>query len=165
MLSQIGRKPLSDKSIEREVYALSAGIGLGLVNLASDGKAHGLADLELDGDEALGANILKHALSAPLFQIASNAGKDGSVIVSEVSKNKDNYGYNAKDDKFEDLVLAGIVDPTKVARSALQNAASAAGMFLTTEAVITDIPKPEGEAPAMGGGMPGMGMGGGMPMM
>ena len=160
-------KEIKDR-IEDALAATKAAVEEGIVvggGVAYLRSIEVIADLELDGDEALGANILKHALSAPLFQIASNAGKDGSVIVSEVSKNKDNYGYNAKDDKFEDLVLAGIVDPTKVARSALQNAASAAGMFLTTEAVITDIPKPEGEAPAMGGGMPGMGMGGGMPMM
>ena len=160
-------KEIKDR-IEDALAATKAAVEEGIVvggGVAYLRSIEVIADLELDGDEALGANILKHPLSAPLFQIASNAGKDGSVIVSEVSKNKDNYGYNAKDDKFEDLVLAGIVDPTKVARSALQNAASAAGMFLTTEAVITDIPKPEGEAPAMGGGMPGMGMGGGMPMM
>ena len=122
-------------------------------------------NLELEDEERLGANILKKALVAPLEQIAANAGKDGSVVVAEVLKTKGNNGYNAKDDRFEDLVDAGIIDPTKVARSALQNAASAAGMFLTTEAVITDIPKKEDDAPAMGGGMPGMGMGGGMPMM
>ncbi|MBT6691585.1 chaperonin GroEL [Candidatus Parcubacteria bacterium] len=121
--------------------------------------------LELDDEERLGANILKKSLVTPLEQIAANAGKDGSVVAAEVLKSEGNSGYNAKDDRFEDLVEAGIIDPTKVTRSALQNAASAAGMFLTTEAVITDIPKPEGEAPPMGGGMPGMGMGGGMPMM
>jgi chaperonin GroEL len=124
-----------------------------------------IVDLDLQYDEELGARILTTALATPLYQIAANAGKDGSVIVAEVLKSKGNYGYNAKDDKFEDLVEAGIIDPTKVTRYALQNAASAAGMFLTTEAVVTDIPKPEGEAPPMGGGMPGMGMGGGMPMM
>jgi len=85
-------------------------------------------------------------------------------VVEEIIKNENNFGYNAQDDKYEDLVKAGIIDPTKVTRSALQNAASAAGMFLTTEAVVTDIKK-EGDnvLPSMGGGMPGMG--GGMPMM
>ncbi len=121
-------------------------------------------DLKLEGEEKLGAEILKKALVAPLEQIASNAGKDGAVVAAEVLKNKGNFGYNALADKYEDLVEAGIIDPTKVTRSALQNAASAAGMFLTTEAVITDIPKPEGDSP-MGGGMPGMGMPGGMGMM
>lgn len=121
-------------------------------------------DLKLEGEERLGAEILKKALTAPLEQIAKNSGKDGSVVVADVLKNKGNFGYNAREDKFEDLVEAGIIDPTKVTRSALQNAASAAGMFLTTEAVVTDIPKKDDDAPAHGG-MPGMGMGGGMPMM
>jgi len=120
--------------------------------------------LELSGEEKLGAEILKKALKAPLEQIALNAGKEGSVIVAEVLNQQGNFGYNAQDDKFEDLVEAGVVDPTKVARSALQNATSAAGMFLTTEAVITDLPKKGDDN--LGGGMPGMGgMGGGMPMM
>ncbi|PLX25646.1 chaperonin GroEL [Candidatus Parcubacteria bacterium] len=122
-------------------------------------------DLKLEGEEKLGAEILKKSLTAPLEQIANNAGKDGSVVVAEVLKNKGNFGYNAREDKFEDLVEAGIIDPTKVTRSALQNAASAAGMFLTTEAVVTDIPKKDDDGPAAPGGMPGMGMGGGMPMM
>lgn len=122
-----------------------------------------IEEMDLSDEERLGANILRKALMSPLAQIAQNAGKDGSVIVAEVVNGKDNFGYNAKDDKFEDLVSAGIVDPTKVTRSALQNAASAAGMFLTTEAVITDIPKSEDEHSH--GMNPGMGMGGGMPMM
>ncbi len=118
-------------------------------------------DLNLVEEEKLGAEILKKALLAPLAQIAANAGKDGGVIVAEVLRQKDNFGYNAKDDKMEDLVKAGIVDPTKVTRSALQNAASAAGMFLTTEAVITDIPKADKDD-GHGHGMPGMGGMGGM---
>jgi chaperonin GroEL len=117
--------------------------------------------LKLEGDEKLGAEILKRALLSPLQQIATNAGKDGSVIVAEVLKQEGNYGYNAQDDRFEDLVKAGIVDPTKVARCALQNAASAAGMFLTTEAIITDLPRKDDDH--HGSGMPSMG--GGMPMM
>jgi len=151
-------KEIKDR-IEDALAATKAAVEEGIV--AGGGVAYlrsieAIEKLELEGDEELGANILKHALSTPLYQIASNAGKDGSIIVSTVLQNKDNFGYNAKDDKFEDLVLAGIVDPTKVTRSALQNASSAAGMFLTTEVVITDIPKSEGEMPAMGGGMPMM---------
>ncbi len=117
-------------------------------------------------DEIIGISILKRALEEPTRQIAINAGKEGSVIVETVKKAKDNEGYNAADDKFEDLVAAGIVDPTKVTRSALENAASAAAMLLTTEAVVTDLPEKEGAgggAPAMPAGMPGMG--GGMPGM
>jgi len=123
-----------------------------------------LNNLELENEELLGVEILKEALVTPLKQIAENAGKNGSVVIEEVNRLENNHGYNAKDDKYEDLVKAGIIDPTKVTRSALQNAASAAGMFLTTEAVITDIKKEgDGPLPPMGGGMPGMG--GGMPMM
>jgi chaperonin GroEL len=121
-----------------------------------------IENLKLEGEEKLGAEILKRALTSPLEQIAENAGQDGKVVVAEVMKHKDNYGYNAKDDKYEDLVTAGIIDPTKVTRSALQNAASAAGMFLTTEVVVTDMPSKDdhghgGGMPNMGG-MPGMGM-------
>ena len=134
-------------------------VGGGVAYLRSLGA---IENLEVDGDEELGANILKKALMSPLQQIAANAGKDGSVIVADIMKHEGSYGYNAQTDTFEDLVKAGIIDPTKVTRSALQNAASAAGMFLTTEAVVTDIPKPEKETP-MPTGMPGMG--GGMPMM
>ena len=119
-------------------------------------------DLELEGEELLGSEILKDALLTPLKQIAENAGKNGSVVVEEIIKNENNFGYNAQDDKYEDLVKAGIIDPTKVTRSALQNASSAAGMFLTTEAVVTDMKKEDSSSP-MPGGMPGMG--GGMPMM
>ena len=94
-------------------------------------------------------------------QIVENAGLEGSVIVSKVKDAKDDYGFNAKTEKFEHMLEAGIIDPTKVTRVALENAASVAGMLLTTEATITEIPK---EEPAGGGGMPG-GMGGGMPGM
>ena len=124
-----------------------------------------LDKVEVVGDEEIGISILKRALEEPIRQIAINAGKEGSVVADAVKKADGNEGYNAADDKMEDLVAAGIVDPTKVTRSALQNAASAASMLLTTEAVVTDLPAKEGEgggAPAMPGGMPGMG---GMPMM
>jgi chaperonin GroEL len=100
-------------------------------------------------DEKTGINILKKSLEEPLWQIAKNAGKEGSVIVSEVKKRKQNEGYNAEFDRYEDLVKNGIVDPTKVTRSALQNAASIAAMFLTTEAVVTDIPEKKPEMPPM----------------
>lgn len=136
-------------------------VGGGVAYLRS---LHAIDELKLSGEEKLGADILKKALMTPAEQIANNAGTDGKVVVAEIMKLKDNHGYNAKDDKFEDLVQAGIVDPTKVSRSALQNAASAAGMFLTTEAVITDLPSKDDHG--HGGAMPGMGgMGGGMGMM
>ncbi|MFW0837480.1 MAG: chaperonin GroEL [Candidatus Komeilibacteria bacterium] len=123
-----------------------------------------LDKLEAIGEEKIGVDILARALDAPIKQIANNAGKDGSVIAEAVKQRSGDEGYNAADDKFEDLVKAGIVDPTKVTRSALQNAASIASIFLTTEAVVTDLPKKEKDEPmaGAGGGMPGMG---GMPMM
>ena len=94
------------------------------------------------GDEATGIKIVKAALEAPVRQIAENAGLEGSVIVNQLKQEKPGVGYNAADDKFEDMVAAGIVDPTKVTRSALQNAASVSALLLTTEAVVADKPQP-----------------------
>ena len=124
-----------------------------------------LEKIEVAEDEQVGVKILKRALEEPLRQISENTGQEGSVVIAEILKKDGNYGYNAKENKYEDLAEAGIIDPTKVTRSALQNAVSAASMLLTTQTVITDIPTDEPEAPAMpgGGGMPGGGMG--MPMM
>lgn len=117
-------------------------------------------------DEEAGAEIVFAALQEPLKQIASNAGVEGSVVVEEVKKKKGSNGYNAATDTYEDLEKKGIIDPVKVTRSALQNAASIAGMLLTTEAVITDIPSKDddddGDGGGPGGGMPGMGGMGGM---
>lgn len=96
-----------------------------------------------DEEEEIGVNMLRRALEEPARQIAKNAGKEGSVIVEEIKKLEGNFGYNAAIDKYEDLVLAGVIDPAKVTRSALQNAASIATMILTTEAVVSDIPKTE----------------------
>ncbi len=120
-----------------------------------------LDQIEVEGDQKVGVNILKRALEEPVRQIASNAGKDGSVIAEELRKMDGNMGYNAASEKFEDLVAAGIIDPTKVTRSALQNAASIAAMLLTTECVVTDDPEEKTEH-NHGGGMPGMGGMGGM---
>ena len=118
-----------------------------------------LEDVPAEGEEKIGLNILKRALEAPIRQIAENAGKDGSVVVEAVKNNQGNFGYNALTDKYEDLVKAGIIDPTKVTRYALQNAASAAAMFLTTEAIITDLPEKKEHAHGMNPGMSGMDMG------
>ncbi|WP_406200319.1 chaperonin GroEL [Kitasatospora sp. NBC_01560] len=109
--------------------------------------------LELEGDEATGANIVKVALEAPIKQIATNAGLEGGVVVEKVRNLPAGHGLNAATNEYVDLVAAGIIDPAKVTRSALQNAASIAALFLTTEAVIAD--KPEKAAAAAGGGMPG----------
>ena len=111
--------------------------------------------LELEGDEATGANIVKVAVEAPLKQIAINAGLEGGVVVEKVRHLEPGWGLNAATGEYVDLLKAGIIDPAKVTRSALQNAASIAALFLTTEAVIADKPEPKGSAPAMpdGGGM------------
>jgi chaperonin GroEL len=121
-----------------------------------------LEGLKLDVEEAVGANIVKRAIQSPLRQIATNAGKEGAVIVNTVAEGKDAFGYNARTDKFEDLLKAGILDPAKVVRCALQNAASVASLMLTTEAMIADKPEEKGSG---GGGMPGGMPGGGMPGM
>lgn len=114
----------------------------------------------ITADEKTGIKILQNSLTEPLKQIASNAGKEGSVVVEQVKKMKGNGGYNAGTDEYEDLVAQGIVDPTKVTRSALQNAASAAVMLLTTEAAVTDKPEEKGDASTgMPAGMPPGGMG------
>ncbi|OIV37066.1 chaperonin GroL [Mangrovactinospora gilvigrisea] len=130
-----------------------AGGGVALLQASKDA----FAKLELEGDEATGAGIVRLAVSAPLKQIAINAGLEGGVVAEKVSNLPAGHGLNAATGEYEDLVAAGVIDPTKVTRSALQNAASIAGLFLTTEAVIADKPEKEAAAPA-GGGMPGGGM-------
>ncbi|OIO48110.1 MAG: chaperonin GroEL [Candidatus Portnoybacteria bacterium CG10_big_fil_rev_8_21_14_0_10_40_22] len=119
-----------------------------------------LDKVSAEGDEKIGINILRRVLEEPVRKIAENAGQDGGVVIERIrAKVGVAYGYNAKTNQYEDMVKAGIVDPTKVTRSALQNAVSAAGMLLTTEAVITDAPKKDSSCPMpQGGGMPG-GMG------
>ncbi len=118
-----------------------------------------LEGLRAEGEEAIGVRIVRRAVEEPIKTIASNAGKDGSVIVEEVKKLSGTMGYNAEEDRYEDMVKAGIIDPTKVTRSALQNATSVAALLLTTECVITE--KPKKEEPA-GDGHGHGGMGGGM---
>ncbi len=118
--------------------------------------------LKLQGDEQIGLDIVKRAIEEPLRALAKNAGVEGSIVVQEVKKRKGNEGYNVTTLEYEDLVKAGVVDPKKVTRTALQNAASIAGLLLTTECLVTEIPEKE-KAPAGGGHGGGMGgMGGGM---
>ena len=120
--------------------------------------ADAVRKLNLDKEEKVGAEIIANCLSEPARIIASNAGKEGAVIVERLKKEKANIGYNAATDKFMDMINAGIVDPTKVARSSLQNAASIAALLLTTEVTITDIPEENtGSGMPPGGGMGGMG--------
>jgi chaperonin GroEL len=162
------RKMLMEDARAATKAALAEGIvpGGGVALLRSD-KA--LDKLELSGDEALGVKIIKNVLDAPMRAIAENAGQDGAVVVKNVRKDKDkigkSYGYDAERDQYCDLIEAGIVDPAKVVRTALQNAASVAGLLLTTSCLVTDIPKEDDEKGHGGhghggGGMGGMGMGG-----
>ena len=118
-----------------------------------------LGSLKLkDADEQTGVEILKKALLEPIRVIADNSGFEGAVILEKVTTSKEeNYGFDAQSDKYGNMITMGIVDPAKVTRAAVENAASVAGMILTTEALITDIPEPDAPMP---GGMPGGGMGG-----
>ncbi|KRN94438.1 chaperonin GroEL [Pediococcus stilesii] len=127
-----------------------SGGGTALVNVIS-----ALDDVEADGDELTGVNIVRRALEEPVRQIAENAGEEGSVIVTKLKSQKPGIGYNAANDEWVDMIDAGIVDPTKVTRSALQNAASVSALLLTTEAVVADLPE-ENPAPAAPAA-PGMG--------
>ena len=108
-------------------------------------------------DETTGIEIVKRAIEEPLRQIVANAGKEGAVIVQRVKEGTGDFGYNARADRFENLCAAGVIDPAKVTRVALENAASIAGMFLTTECVIADKKEETPAAPAMNPGMGGMG--------
>jgi chaperonin GroEL len=145
--------------IEDAVSATKAATEEGIVpggGVAFLRTASALEAVSAEGDEMVGISILKRAIEEPIRIIAANAGKDGAVVAEEVRKKSGAAGYNAATDTYEDLLKAGIVDPTKVTRSALQNAASAAAMFLTTEAAVTDIPKkeePMHDHGGMGGGM------------
>ena len=121
-----------------------------------------LASLKLEGDEATGVEIVSRAIESPLRQLVKNAGGEGALVVERVKKEKDNIGYDVASSEYVDLVKSGILDPTKVTRSAIQNACSVAGLMLTTECLVTDIPEPEKPAPAGDPGMGGMGGMGGM---
>ncbi len=146
--------------VEDALHATRAAVEEGIVpggGVALIRAQKALDSLKLEGDEAIGAGIVRRAVEAPLRQLADNAGQEGALIVQEVKKGKGNEGYNVATGAYEDLVKAGVVDPTKVTRSALQNASSISGLLLTTEALVTEIPEKE-KAPAMpGGGMGGMG--------
>lgn len=151
--------------IEDALAATKAAVEEGIVpggGVALLRSLKALDTLSLEGEEAVGLNILRRALEEPVRRIAMNAGKDGSVIAEQVKDGEKGFGYNAATDTFEDLIEAGVIDPTKVVRSALENASSVAAMLLTTECVVTDLPKKDDGAaipPMPGGmGMPGMGM-------
>ncbi|HEY5621332.1 MAG TPA: TCP-1/cpn60 chaperonin family protein, partial [Pontiella sp.] len=116
-----------------------------------------LDKVDVEGDEKVGVDIVRKAIEAPLRQLVANAGEEGAIVVQEVKKGKQSYGYNVATGEYVDMIAAGIIDPAKVTRSALQNAASISGLLLTTECMVAD--QPEKDAPAMPdmGGMGGMG--------
>jgi len=163
--TEVEMKAKKDK-IEDALNATKAAVEEGIVpggGVALVRALSALDNLKVNDEEAIGVKILKRALEEPLRQIAQNAGKDGAVVAAEVKKGSAGFGYNAATDEYVDLIKAGIIDPTKVVRSALQNAVSAASMLLTTEAVVTDLPEKKncscggsGQS-GMPGGMPGMG--------
>ncbi|WP_301964628.1 TCP-1/cpn60 chaperonin family protein, partial [uncultured Desulfovibrio sp.] len=121
-----------------------------------------LDDIEATEEEMAGVNIVRRAVEEPLRQIAANAGFEGSVVVEKVRDGKDGFGFNAATGEYEDLIKAGVIDPKKVTRTALLNAASVASLLLTTECAISEKPEPKKDAPAMPDGMGGMGGMGGM---
>ncbi|MGF1636098.1 MAG: chaperonin GroEL [Cyclobacteriaceae bacterium] len=157
--TEVEMKEKKDR-VDDALHATRAAVQEGIV--AGGGIALIRALSALDGvkveneDQATGVNIIRQALESPLRTIVENAGGEGSVIVQKVKEGKDDYGYNAREDKFENMIAAGIIDPTKVTRLALENAASIAALLLTTECVVSEIPKEEAPMPPMGGG----GMGG-----
>ncbi|MBN1795336.1 MAG: chaperonin GroEL [Sedimentisphaerales bacterium] len=151
--------------IEDALHATRAAIEEGIVpggGVALIRCAGAIDKLKLSGDEKTGAEIVKKALTMPCYWIAENAGATGNLVVNKVAEGKDGFGYNAATDTYEDLYEAGVIDPAKVTRIALQNAVSIAGLLLTTDCLVTEKPKDKDDMPAMppGGGMGGMGMGG-----
>jgi chaperonin GroEL len=150
--------------VEDAMHATRAAVEEGIVpggGVALARCVNALDKLKSDGDEQIGINVVKRALQEPLRQIAENAGEEGAIVLGKINDSKDNnFGYNALTGEYEDLVKAGVLDPTKVVRTALQNAGSIASLMLTTEALISELPEKK-EAPAMpgghGGGMGDMG--------
>src|SRR5689334_2765765 len=148
--------------VEDAMHATKAAVEEGIVPgggvaLVRGGKA--LEKLKLEGDQKVGLEIIRRAIEEPMRWIATNAGQEGSIVVSKVKEQKSqDEGFNAATDTYEDLVKAGVIDPAKVVRNALQNASSIASLLLTTEALVSEIPEEKKEAPAMphGGGMGGM---------
>ena len=147
--------------VEDAMHATRAAVEEGIVpggGVAFIRAIPALEKLKLEGDEQIGVNIVKRALEEPLRMISSNAGHEGAVVIGKVKESKDaNYGFNAATEEYGDMISAGILDPAKVSRTALQNASSIAALMLTTEALVSEIPEDD-KAPM---GPPG---GGGPPM-
>ncbi|NLL14101.1 MAG: chaperonin GroEL [Fibrobacter sp.] len=147
--------------VEDALHATRAAVEEGVVpggGVALIRASSALDSLNVEGDEKIGVDIIRRACEEPLRLIASNAGKEASVIANEVKKNKGAYGYNAYSDSFEDLLASGVIDPTKVTRTALENASSIASLILTTECIVSEKPESKEKAAGAGAGMPG-GMG------
>ncbi len=147
--------------VEDAMHATKAAVEEGIVpggGVALLRASKALDSLKLEGDQKVGAAIIKRAIEEPMRWIASNAGEEGSIVVAKVRDMKADEGYNAATDAYEDLVKAGVIDPAKVVRNALQNASSIASLLLTTEALVCELPEEKKDAPAMpgGGGMGGM---------
>ena len=160
--------------VEDAMHATRAAIQEGIVPGGGVALIRSLKALDnlksMNADQEVGIKIVRQALTAPCRQIAVNAGVDGSIVVGKImDEDTYAYGYNAQNETYGDMIKAGIIDPTKVVRTALQDAASIAGLLITTEAMIADKPESKAansDAGGMGGGMSGMGgMGGGMPGM
>ncbi|MGB5501068.1 MAG: chaperonin GroEL, partial [Polyangiales bacterium] len=149
--------------VEDALHATRAAVEEGIVpggGVALIRAQKALEKLDVSDEQKVGTGILLRAIEEPIRQIASNAGLEGSIVVNEVRNGKGAFGFNAATEEYTDLVKAGVIDPTKVVRSALQNAASVAGLMLTTEALVAEIPKDEAPMPGghdHGGGMGGMG--------
>ncbi len=146
--------------VEDAMHATKAAVEEGIVaggGVALIRASRVLKDLKLGGDQQIGVNIVSRALEEPMRWIATNAGHEGSIVVQKVREMKETEGFNALTDTYEDLVKAGVIDPVKVVRSALQNASSIASLLLTTEALISEIPEEKKDAPMPGGGGGGMG--------
>jgi chaperonin GroEL len=146
--------------VEDAMHATKAAVEEGIVpggGVALIRASKVLDGLKLEGDQQIGVNIVKRAIEEPTRWIAANAGQEGSIVVQKVREMKDEEGFNALTDPYENLVKAGVIDPAKVVRSALQNAAPIASLLLTTEALVCDIPEEKKEAPMpSGGGMGGL---------
>jgi chaperonin GroEL len=146
--------------VEDAMHATKAAVEEGIVpggGVALIRAGRALSNLKLDGDQQIGVNIVSRALEEPLRWIATNAGLEGSIVVQKVREMKDTEGFNALTDTYEDLVKAGVIDPAKVVRSALQNSSSIASLLLTTEALVSEIPEEKKEPPMPGGHGGGMG--------
>ncbi len=150
-VEQKAKQQKTEDALNATKAAIEEGIvaGGGVALLRAAKKLEEFEKEVSDGEEKIGVKILRRALEEPIRQIAENSGKDGAVVASEVSKGEGAFGYNAATDVFEDLVKAGVVDPTKVVRVALESAVSAASMLLTTEAIVADLPEKEGKTPQM----------------